>query len=60
MSVLMLLHHLQLFGCQILFCSKFGPWTKSQAGLVSCLEPWKNIQWPDTICDLPMEHGKEG
>ena len=25
------------------FRSKFGPWTKSQAGLVSCLEPWKNI-----------------
>ena len=22
--------------------SSFGPWTKSQAGLVSCLEPWKN------------------
>ena len=24
------------------FDSKFGPWTKSQAGLVSCLKPWKN------------------
>ena len=25
------------------FDSKFGSWTKSQAGLVSCLEPWMNI-----------------
>ena len=24
------------------FHSSFGPWTKSQAGWVSCLEPWKN------------------
>ena len=23
---------------------QFGPWTKSQAGLVSCLEPYKNTQ----------------
>ena len=23
--------------------SRLGPWTRSQAGLVSCLEPWKNI-----------------
>ena len=25
------------------FDSEFGPLTKSQAGLVSYLEPWKNI-----------------
>ena len=24
------------------FRSKFGPWTMSQAGLVSCLGPWEN------------------
>ena len=30
---------------QTIYCLivSFGPWTKSQAGLVSCLEPWKNI-----------------
>ena len=30
-----------------LFDSKFGLWTKSQAGLVSLsgLKLWKNIQW---------------
>ena len=27
------------------FHSKFALWTKSQAGLVSCLEPWKNVHW---------------
>ena len=30
---------------RLLFHSKSGPWTKSQAGLVSCREPWKNIHW---------------
>ena len=30
---------------QNLFRSKFGPWTKSQAGLVSCLEPPKPVAW---------------
>ena len=29
-------------GVLSLFQSSFGPWTKSQAGLVSCLEPWSS------------------
>ena len=29
--------------------SKFGPQPKSQAGLVRCLEPWKNINISEVV-----------
>ena len=31
------------------FRSKFGPWTNSQAGLVSCLEPWTNMTISEVV-----------
>ena len=34
----------------MMFRSKFGAWTKSQAGLGRCLEPWKN----KTISEVVM------
>ena len=33
-----------------MYHSSFGPWTKSQAGLVSCLEPWKNTTCQSYVC----------
>ena len=33
----------QYMMCIIIIVNRFGPWTKSQAGLVSCLEPQKDI-----------------